>query len=95
MIKKDKKHKSKSTLLKNKIQASPNNRFGLNKKFSDPRTLDHYNRLYGSSRQEFKNQRIKNIFVSSSTWHQHPARNKAYRLIQLREGISIISLRIR
>ena len=32
MIKKDKKHKSKSTLLKCKIQASPNDRFGLNKK---------------------------------------------------------------
>ena len=81
MIKKDKKHVSKSTLLKSKI--------------SNSSTLDHYNRQSGSSRQEFKNQRIKNIFVSSSTWHQHPARNKAYRLIQLREGISIISLRIR
>ena len=30
MIKKDKKHVSKSTLLKSKIQASPNDRFGLN-----------------------------------------------------------------
>ena len=29
MIKKDKKHVSKSTLLKIKIQASPNDRFGL------------------------------------------------------------------
>ena len=32
MIKKDKKHVSKSTLLKCKIQASANARFGLNKK---------------------------------------------------------------
>ena len=86
MIKKDKKHKSKSTLLKNKIQASPNNRFGLNKKFSDPRTLDHYNRLYGSSRQEFKNQRIQYIFVSSSTCHHYPARNKAYWLMTAKGG---------
>ena len=95
MIKKDKKHVSKSTLLKSKIQASANARFGLNKKISNSSTLDHYNRQSGSSRQEFKNQRIKNIFISSSTWHHHTARNKAYRLIQLREGISIISLRIR
>ena len=32
MIKKDKKHVSKSTLLKSKIQACANARFGLNKK---------------------------------------------------------------
>ena len=32
MIKKDKKHVSKSTLRKSKIQASANARFGLNKK---------------------------------------------------------------
>ena len=34
MIKKDKKHVSKSTLLKSKIQASANARLGLNKKNS-------------------------------------------------------------
>ena len=62
MIKKDKKHVSKSTLLKSKIQASANARFGLNKKISNSSTLDHYNRQSGSCRQEFKNQRIQNIF---------------------------------
>ena len=47
---------------KSKIQASANARFGLNKKISNSSTLDHYNRQSGSSRQEFKNQRIQNIF---------------------------------
>lgn len=75
MIKKDKNHKTKSTLLKCEIQASPNDRFGSNKKFSDSRTLDQYNRLSGPSRQEFKNQRIQYIFVSSSISNRHHASN--------------------
>ena len=39
MIKKDKKHVSKSTLLKSKIQASANARFGSNKKSPIPQLL--------------------------------------------------------
>ena len=75
MIKKDKKHVSKSTLLKSKIQSSANARFGFKKKISNSSTLDHYNRQSGSSRQEFKNQRIQYIFVSSSISNRHHASN--------------------
>ena len=62
MIKKDKKHVSKSTLLKAKSKQALMPDLGQTKKISNSSTLDHYNRQSGSSRQEFKNQRIQNIF---------------------------------
>ena len=59
MIKKDKKHVSKSTLLKSKIQSSANARFGLNKKNLQLLTITTVNPV-----RLVKNSRIRELRIS-------------------------------